>query len=491
MVSVIRGFMVDGEPRHRLGHCGARSEDDRRRGIRPSACLPMEGSTSMRDRLRRGGWRPTTSAAHGCDALRALLRLLHLSPRFASEGLHPRWIPFGYQFGLEGAYRPARAVSPSAERYALPSNASHGRENSIVKRRFVTTLLATVLASLLASCTADTSSDTSSSLPTRSRHPTPSESNAGSGTPGSEITLACHGNISVAMLGTKAIVRLTTGQKDSAPAFSPDTTSIAFVRHSDVWIMGADGSQQRDLTPVPGYQGDPAWSPDGSQIAYNSGAYESATWGIWIMSADGSNPHFVPNTKGGVQPSWSPDGKTIVFASPPHSWGLYTVSSNGSNLQLLRQPPRRGSRAEDMNPVWSPNGSHIAFTEVAETRPQGLAVQRSAQGGGFPTTYALYAASPDGSNLRRSRQRARLLTFYRPIANVFWIRPDGTGLKRLTNDHGLVSDPTWSPNSKQIAYQRYPGPTLSPPGKGIKIVNVSTHRSTHFIRGGCYQPSWG
>ncbi len=346
-------------------------------------------------------------------------------------------------------------------------------------------LLFMVTLTVLASCQGAVSPPP----PTSPRPSTPTPGSPVSGQPGNKIALACHvGDIYIGTVGTGGIVPLTSGPPtDRAPAFSPDMTSIAFVRDDDIWVMASDGSAARDLTPLPGQQMDPAWSPDGSRVAYDAGG------GIWIMDQSGSNPHLIPHTNGGVQPSWSPDGKTIVFTSPGHGWSLFTISTTGSDLQLLRQPLNGGLRAKDMTPTWSPDGSHIAFTEVVETRPNGLATQPSGHSAGSPTTYSLYSeAWPQGATTHRSGLRARLLTDYRPISNVFWIRPDGTGFQQLTNDHGLDEHPTWSPDSKQIAYQRYPSPALSPPGKGIKIVNVSTHRSTYFIRGGgCYEPSWG
>ena len=181
----------------------------------------------------------------------------------------------------------------------------------------------------LASCQGTASPPPATSSPPS----TPTAGKTGSRPPGNEIALACHrGDIYVGTLGTRGIVRLTSGPAtDSAPAFSPDMASVAFVRDDDIWVMASDGSAARDLTPVPGQQMDPAWSPDGSRIAYDSGG------GIWIMDQDGSNPRLIPNTNGGVEPSWSPDGKTIVFTSPGHGWSLYTVSTKGSDLRL---PPK-------------------------------------------------------------------------------------------------------------------------------------------------------
>jgi Tol biopolymer transport system component len=329
-------------------------------------------------------------------------------------------------------------------------------------RRLVSTAIFALLA---VGCTGGSqppaASTVASEPPRQQGHPTPEKTN--------RIAASCvrHGNtdIYVRTLGTRRMVRLTRDPaKDGEPAFSPDMASIAFARHFDVWVMAADGRQERDLTPLAGQQTDPAWSQDGSQIAYSSTGADVSPGGIWIMDADGSDQHVVPNTKGGAWPSWSPDGKNIMFSSPPRGYSLYTVSPDGSNLQLLRKP--RGSRAEDFEPAWSPDGSHVAFIEVSETGEQSGIIQLS------------------GAS-------ARLETFFRPIANVFVIRRDGTGLRRITNDRGLDADPSWSPNSKKIAYGRGPGPTLSPPGRGIKIVGLSTHRSAYFVQGDCSQPSWG
>ena len=94
---------------------------------------------------------------------------------------------------------------------------------------------------------------------------------------------------------------LKPGCSNDYPAWSPDGRSIVFIHtddydandrpiNSQVWVMNADGSKPHALTTdSPMKDQVPDWSPDGSQIAYASGAVDSE--GIWVMNADGSKPH--------------------------------------------------------------------------------------------------------------------------------------------------------------------------------------------------------
>jgi Tol biopolymer transport system component len=137
------------------------------------------------------------------------------------------------------------------------------------------------------------------------------------------------------------LTRLTRSpEPDFDATWSPDGTRIAFRSErngdSEIWLMNADGSNQRRLAP--GIS--PAWSPDGSRIAYASpgdilcppGRGPRCT-GISIMNADGSGQHRLPHTDGGEYPSWSPDGKRITFNSNLSGDHLmYIVDVDGSHV---------------------------------------------------------------------------------------------------------------------------------------------------------------
>jgi Tol biopolymer transport system component len=157
---------------------------------------------------------------------------------------------------------------------------------------------------------------------------------------------------------------------DGNPAWSPDGTKIAFDTTRlgdgyDIYVMNADGTGQHPIVAGPGDQRAPAWSPDGTRIAYasgellNVGANPAATSSIWTVAPDGSERRRLTNADGvSDDPAWSPDGTKIAFESNRDGdYEVYVMNADGSVVRDLTNHP-----ALDASPAWSPDGKKIAFT---------------------------------------------------------------------------------------------------------------------------------
>ena len=254
------------------------------------------------------------------------------------------------------------------------------------------------------------------------------------------------------------------GARHSAyPAWSPDGSRIAFTSDRDgrvdIYVMNADGSGVRRLTNDAAWSLIPAWSPDGSRIAFTSSRGDSLD--ILVMRADGSG---VRRLTGGSEwndasPAWSPDGSRIAFASDRDTndsdpdtfdaFEIYVMNADGSGVTRLTH----NSEWDDGFPAWSPDGSRIAFAsdradgsnyQIHVMRADGSGVTRLTGGRqGWEATAPVW--SPDGSRIAFSSDRDDDL-------DIYAMNADGTGVTRLTRDPAEDFWATWSPDGSRIAF---------------------------------------
>jgi serine/threonine-protein kinase len=205
-----------------------------------------------------------------------------------------------------------------------------------------------------------------------------------------------HGEIYSMKLDGSDVKRLTRRPGyEGQPAGSPDGRAIAFTSTRDddsgeIYVMDADGSDVRRLTFNRVRDGEAAWSPDGSKIAFTEVAPGSANEElgkeIFLIDATGRNlTRLTSNLALDAQPAWSPDGRQILFTSERTGDGeIWVMGVDGSSVKQLTMSPG----VAEGGAAWSPDGSQIAFTSLRDGQPD------------------IYIMDQDGVNVRRLTSRA-------------------------------------------------------------------------------------
>jgi TolB protein len=160
----------------------------------------------------------------------------------------------------------------------------------------------------------------------------------------------------------------------------------------EIYVMGPDGSGQTNLTNEPADDRNPAWNPQGTQIAFvsNRETEEGPGQYIFVMNADGSEVSKLTNN-GADSPDWSPDGAWITFSAFND---IFIIPSDGSAepVNLTNTP-----EVNDFRPVWSPDGSRIAWMSGTPNDPNAY----------------LFVMNVDGSHVQQ-------LTDSGNVSNVKW-----------------------------------------------------------------------
>ena len=256
------------------------------------------------------------------------------------------------------------------------------------------------------------------------------------------------------------LTQLTIMEKGACqPSWSPDGAQLVFIspclgradffetiyNESSLYLINADGTGLKQLTPSPGSDFEPAWSPDGTRIAFTSvrGGFRQ----IYSLDVETLEVTLLTNTTSAIessQPSWSPDGTKIAYMAK--RVGAYQVWSMNENGQEAIQLAHSGQELWDYLPNWSRDGRTVFFNQRRQGafRPWLMQIDyedltQDPRRLNFVTPIEDISFSPDGYWLAFEGMDAE------GNREIYYMTVAGSGRTRLTNDPKIDFDPAWRP----------------------------------------------
>lgn len=249
--------------------------------------------------------------------------------------------------------------------------------------------------------------------------------------------------------------------------WSPDGKWIAYhsVRADGIWVIPSDGGKPRQVAK---FGSDPAFSPDGRTIAFQSEPLEALSLytyngmpptTLWLVSADGGEPKQLtrwgaPHGGHGA-PSWSADGKRITFTSSdiePSACELWSIAADGTDLKRI------SSSTMPRDPVFSPDARDIFYSSPDPNRGYRWGVWKASVAGDKPTELSTLPAR----HITTTHDGCRAVVSEMGMAGNLWTIPvdpktgEATGpAVPFTNDpDDRSSQPVFSPDRSRIAFHR-------------------------------------
>lgn len=277
-----------------------------------------------------------------------------------------------------------------------------------------------------------------------------------------------------------ATLAATPVPKPSAPTGRIAYTVVTGIepKFHTVWIANADGSGARQILTHARW---PSLSPDGKRIAYY-GTPEGKSEGLYLANADGGNPELIVVGVGVCCINWSRDGNWLVYTVSPRpkqpGGPIYTLKVDGVYKTIV------ALGAEGNGPSFSPDGKQVVYSGcLPNTNTCGLMIVPA--GGGTPRQIT----TDNGGN---ADWGARGIVYQANDSaghkQVFFINPDGSGKKQLTNGKSNDGQPAWSHDGGSIFWRSDQNGTAW----GIFVMNFDGSNPRRLINNVAPHPDfWG
>ncbi|MBX3080370.1 MAG: PD40 domain-containing protein [Anaerolineae bacterium] len=254
---------------------------------------------------------------------------------------------------------------------------------------------------------------------------------------------------------------------------------IAFTSHhaqtSDIFVMEVGKPDYTNLTRNDALNYFPDWSPDGNHIVFQFQQPDAALHSsdgnghnqIYVMDADGTNQINLTNDPAGdyYSPVWSPDGSRIAFVTNQESrYFVSVMDADGKHRVTL---------TEGIAPAWSPDGNYIAYMKQSGIFLLNIADSVETQlatSAGYPTW------SPDGSQIA-------FVSDPDGSPDVYTMREDGTDMIRVTNTLESELSLKWSPDGNYMLFG-----VMLPDANVIYMMNADGSERVKVAEG--FAPAW-